>query len=393
MANRGPPASYMDLGPRGTWCLLAPLLKQRYQNQIQDLTTYLGTTKTIGIFERLARIDVPESPLFSALEAVESAPNTKLSALESLPIELLEEIMRDSVLSRQDLVNLGVCSKFLWPRLLNYVREDMRGSSASWSNTPLVCPFLYLRNLPPAMKELLPEVVVQQEAFDRRPPATSSTLDPDPTYLWVKQAFENFERVEEIDARRRWWIEALSFALISQNTPLRIFQALQSALEDALRFKAPSPGEKWVLRNLTTHKYVRFEVADSNDGAGAVITYVETAPWLTLDAALLLCIFWHRRKELVADGGALLLDDIVQHRLFTEGAWAAHCFDVVRCSEPLPADTWKDATEVVVCVARIWRLVFVRSDHESLRKLHAENRSLKVCIGEFLIARMHCPWN
>ena len=146
----------------------------------------------------------------------------------------------------------------------------------------IVYPFLYLRDFSAAMKELSPEVVAQQNAFDRRPRASSSTSDPDPAYLWVKQAFKNFESVEEIYVRRRRWLEAMSFALISQNTPLRIFQALQSALDDALRFKAPSPGEKWALRNLTTHEYVRLEVADSNEGAGAgaggVFTYVETAP-------------------------------------------------------------------------------------------------------------------
>jgi len=99
----------MDLGPPGTCCVLAPLLQQRHQTNITDFTDYLGKIKTIGIFERLALLDVSEAPLFGALEVVGSAPTTKLSALESLPNELLEIIMYDTALSRQDIANLGVC--------------------------------------------------------------------------------------------------------------------------------------------------------------------------------------------------------------------------------------------------------------------------------------------
>jgi len=68
------------------------------------------------------------------------------------------------------------------------------------------------------------------------------------------------------------------------------------------------------------------------------------------------------------------------------GAWAAHCFDVVRCLKPLPANTWNDATEIVVSVARVYRLDFVRSVPESLRKLHAENPDGEYRVREYMIA-------
>ena len=350
---------------RATWCLLAPLLEQKYQNHIENMTEYLDSVDTFGIFERLAHLGVPECrrPPLGATEGLGGARTTNLSALESLPNELLDAIMDDdTTLSLQDIVNLGVCSKRLWIRLLHHVREDMRKSNASWSNTPLICPFLYLRDFPPAMNKLFPDVKAQQDAFDGHPWSSPSRHEQEPTYLWVKRAFETFESVEQIDDRRRHWLRAISSPLITRTTPLWTFQMLKSGLEDALRLNAPLPGEKWVLRNLTANEYVRLEVADGTDVATdteaadstdrAIVAYVETAaPWLNLDVALLLRIFWYREGARTQPGTTTARYAVRMSNIFKRGAWAGHCFDVVRCSELLP-DTWKDSTDSVVSQAR-----------------------------------------
>ena len=342
------PPSYVK--PGGTWCVLAPLLEQRHQNHIHNMGDYLRTDNTFGIFERLARLGEPESSSqLSSIDDVASAGTIKLSLIEALPSELLGHIMGD--LSPEDIVSFAVCSKRLLSKLPHQVQQDIRNSVA-WSNTPLICPFLYACNFPPAMDELFPEVKAQQDAFNCRD--IKRPMDPDPIHVWVKLAFETFEGIEDIGSRRKRWLEAIASPSITQGIPHRILLMLKSAVEDHLRLKSPQPGEKWALRNLTTNEYFRLEIAHCTT-AERIIAHVETAaPWLTLDAALLFHIYWSGGLPL--EGKATIASTPPRSDRFKRGAWAGHCFDVVRCSEPLLAEAWKDVTESVVKLGKDYEI-------------------------------------
>ena len=327
-------SSFLDIP--GSWCVLAPLLEQKEQTQTKDINHYLYTVESFGVFNKLASLRIPESRYsqLSVLKHLGSANINKPSVLESLPNELFDQILCDTTLGPQDIVNFGVCSKRIWARVLHHIQNTT--PIAPWANTPLICPSSRISDFPPAMYEFFPQVKVQQDAFDRD--TTGQAFFP-PVSRWVERAFETFANVQDANIQRQCWLEAISSPLITYSMPPQVHLALRSTLEDALRLEVPLPREKWALRNLTTNEYVRLEVVHAKD----IIAYVETAtPWLPLDIALLIQIIWY------SPGTVNSPRFIPSLGAYKRGVWAAHRFDVVRIVEVNPEGAWKDATESVV---------------------------------------------
>ena len=352
-----------------SWRMLAPVLRQKSPQRMETMRNYLTTKPCIETFTALdmflrlsslgkTQIDGDFLDLHGCL------PNTELAApsspLESLPREILDQILLDGDLTPQDIVNLGVCSSKFWPCVLESVRSRFISAVGQWSNTPLICPFSSTQHFPTAINQFLPDLKASQDYFM----ASFSDFPLDsPVRVWVRRAFRSFTNaVDQIYERQRWLnaiesIQALECQLAVSVMPSGSRKALRSMLEKATRINLPLAGEMWVLRNLTKKEYIRFEVLESTEHE--ISAAVEDAPWLALDAAFFLLTSWCCASN--GPDECWPLDKSVSSDYQKRGAWAANCFDIVRMSEQECAiGKWTDVTNDF----RIW--VMENSDLHSL---------------------------
>jgi len=122
---------------------------------------------------------------------------------------------------------------------------------------------------------------------------------------------------------------------------MRILPALRFALEDALRFEIPVPGEKSTLRNLTTRVANTFALKlqivrlSSLTSKTPLLGFLWTLHFLCGSSGL----------TQIYQAAIYPYNHQISNRL---GVWTAHRFDVVHFAEVVPADTRKDVPDTAV---------------------------------------------
>ena len=131
---------------------------------------------------------------------------------------------------------------------------------------------------------------------------------------------------------------------------------------------AQSAGEQWVLRNLSTHEFVRCRPPAADKAAH--VDHAD-AEWIRVDDVLLMHIYWTKlddwRHEQIANQGL---------EAWERGAWAGHSFEIVA----LPwgqkiavlgeeeEEDWRDITVEMVERAHRFRAALRRWGEEATKR-------------------------
>lgn len=335
------------------WNLLAPSLKQRQQlfsaggRSNSGMMKFMSSAKSaplINAFYKLARPNSTPSGSADTISKPSERPfhsciisdNISLSHLEALPAEILAIVINTDSLSRDDVLRLGSSSQTLWSHVERHVREDCRKTAAPWAGTPLIATGDWLRDLPQALYDILPEIQEDDRRWRQEVRVHSMRIFMPrgrcPARRWNSNATWGgscYEDVERRSVREEWLVAG-------ENLP----GPLMSRLEKAVTVLCPRTGEKWFLRNISSSEFVRLEIEEV--GESGVRALVEGSVSLSLDEALLLKILWTRPMDTYER------EDLKRH--FTRGEWAGHSFDVVPNGGSM-TQGWRDVTPAVISLA------------------------------------------
>ncbi|CAJ2502407.1 Uu.00g098010.m01.CDS01 [Anthostomella pinea] len=338
------------------WHILLPLLHRRQAlvalnkgpfHRHGTPKDYVESDLGFDAFNKLAPFDneVTSAKASAALNTVTvRSPSTfKLSPLESLPAELLANILADSELGPYDVLALGVCSSTLWSHVLFHVQQVRHRTAVPFANTPFLCSGTWLTELPPALYELFPRETSVEKVYRLR---TRRWFGPCPARRWNWGAVSSYGAVQADDPRSVWMTAFEALAV--DNLDVFCQYGLRRSLE-ALFEPADIRQEKdWVLRDLTAKESVRLELAGSA-GSQGVKVHVEKVPSLSLDNALMLRIC---RGGAAGPGWS---GESQKYRDLVSGKWAGHCFDVVqRDDESLESAGYEDVTEQIAKEGSAW---------------------------------------
>ena len=286
------------------------------------------------------------------ISVVTAAPPTYL---ESLPAELMDQILSDNALSPQDIINLSVCSTRFWPCVLRMVSSRFVSAASQWSNTPLICACSHVQSFPAVMNRLFPNLETEEKAYRESP---SRVQLENPAADWIQQAFQSFTVALDPVSERQRWLDAVDSLCVSDIwpadgvAPVKTCAALRSMLDQATRVEFPLAGERWVLRNFTKMKYIRIDVLEGRENS--VIATIAGYPSLGLDVAFLFLASWLCVSP-GPDGCSLMIHN-TDPRHTKLCAWAGDCFDIARLSvQERAIEAWADATDDVGNWLSNWR--------------------------------------
>ncbi|KAJ4355604.1 uncharacterized protein N0V89_003624 [Didymosphaeria variabile] len=329
------------------WHLLAPSRHQRLSlGPRKTPEAFLrgaaiqGDT-TLGLFDKLAWPYAALSQTTSKVSVL--GENVSLSPIERLPTELLAMIMDDQELQTTDVINIGLCSRYLWSHTMLHVRRNVRESPPAWARQPLLCSGTWLTELPPAIYERYPEEQKRQEVYQKR---VGRWYGPCPARVWNWNAVSvDDELNKHIDRSiRQTWFDALKTCVDSSDISGAMLESLWEDMLEVFAL-AEDDSSQLILRNLDTREYFRLSVRSSIDRHMLTIL-VMGSEWLTLDKALLSKICWGTPVRNARPGD-------MEWKL-NHGVWAGHTFDVIS-DDTINIDGWKDVTRTIVEDNQIWR--------------------------------------
>ena len=279
-----------------------------------------------------------------------------LSRLESLPAELLATILQQSSLEKNDILAVGLTSRWLWLHVLHHVGNVCRRMMAPLAGVEIACIG--------GLVEDFPKSFAEDDLFKLsiRPDAGIYRCEP------RKITATAFRRYEEIDKppEEEWYTTFEALNPSAAGIPVSVAKSMAVELTSrCCGIWGSDPDALWVLRNLTSKEFVRCRPGDlykvshkpfhrygmSPMPLKIIRGYVDhpgTCSRISLDAVLMLRICWTRLSPWEEARGLG----------FYRGVWAGHCFDIVPFEEaatvPL-VDGWKDSTDEVVKQARTVR--------------------------------------
>lgn len=324
------------------WTLLAPLHCQLHHlHDIDYRNTLLGSLiggHRFNVFSLLHRPEsLPQLKWEAALTSLERHGSATYSTIECLPSEILTMIFQELADSINDVVSLGLCSLNLWQHLLRCV--PAKPTSGRFANTPIISTGTYLTSLPDTMYRLLPDVQEEQKECDDLREQGRHWYGPAPVRSWNWQAYSSFEDLSQT-AAKNIWLDAFD-AAEKDGMATRHVDTLRQSLGLVSGEMSQSSDCEWLLRNLTTKEYVKLGAETSSRNQMNVPDLnVTSAPWLTVDAALIL-----QTRCTWEDGYG---SDLEGH-----GPWAGHEFDIVRDDNSAAKRfEWTDATDKVISEAK-----------------------------------------
>lgn len=344
-----PGTDQTERGGMQRWNLLAPSIKQSQKlftasgrsnsGMMEFMSSSSKSAPLIDAFNRLAR---PNAAAISTAHssAKKTSPahpgtapqRTSLSPLEALPAEILAIVLNHDTFSQSDILSLGSCSQTLWAHVWRHVREDCRKNAAPWAGTPLIAVGDWLRDLPQAIYDVFPDLHEADRRWKTGGPVGGIGFGRGkcPARRWNSNLTWGSHTHEDLKRKhpREEWTSA------GKLLPKILMPSLEKAV------LSPRVGEKWVLRNLSSTEFVRFEIKEGGEtGARAIIDGTIETMSLSLDQALLLKILWTQPSNFRG----------LEHE-FTRGEWAGHSFDVVLDSGDV-IKGWKDVTLAVESLA------------------------------------------
>lgn len=351
------------------WAILAPTLQQIIR--LPDLAWPEGSDPAIGgwwsrhrktdpfafcynnlSFMALQRLlgpislDKSTNPSLWNRALLARRPSAVPSTLERLPAELIRSIF--SYLDPADVVISGLCSQRLWNHAIGFIRETCRHAGiAPWAGTPLLCVGTYLTELPPALKEVEQQVFTDEEAWKREVVTGRGLPAPRrgrrPARQWATRADSTYaDAGGDLEGR---YLRVFDDARVdSSGVSNEFLMSMKECVRQTAAMEVED-GDELFLRDITTNEFVQMNlVIDSADEKKHTAT-VAGAPWLTLDVLLMLKMSWTKRHT---------YDRSPVKDAMRQGAWAGHCFDVVKFC-PGTKDRWLDITDECVSMAESWR--------------------------------------
>lgn len=262
-------------------------------------------------------------------------PNLSLSLLERLPAEILALIVGAENLDQKDIVNLGLSSRTLWQHVLLHIRLDYVRDSGSLIGTEIACVCDVRTHLPQAFRRdtyQLIDKIIRRRMRQREltPLFSNKELDRNPL---------NYRLYRAGSTALEDWLQMLNEACEQESgdgcdgrQPQWNTGRLAAEMKDACAvppFVNPTDSRCWILRNQTTHEYVRCRPIPPGKGetSGSQIhraSYIDhpSSNVVTIQEALL----W-RIQCSDASAGLYGLNHLGKY--FGGGTWAGHCFDIV----------------------------------------------------------------
>lgn len=307
-----------------------------------------------------------------------------LSNLELLPAELVQHVIDQDCLDEIDVISLGLASPVLWQHMLSYIALDSRRSVGQWAGQELIITGTHLTDLPaPLMADKIAEKSVGDEVFDG----------------WGQMCYARqfnwaalYEYDEAVPSPSSKWVERVGEheVVISRFRGINKLMTEQQKkdIDDATTC-LPTSSSEWVLKNLTTHEYIRCrpffrhgppkstyaatKAPQAPSGSwGFTQAHVERkrkempttralnrqrgfvnhpdAPWMRIDELLLTKICWGDEKSLFGRQERFHPERIGQ------GDWAGHRFEITPCDADFQAELdeqplkggWRDVTSECV---------------------------------------------
>ena len=335
------------------WNILVPQRREYYTpTELAPADSWYLSGRTISFWAKLARPAYAcRSP--SNASRTTATGETRLSTLESLPVEVLAMILDDSALSKQDIIALGLSSKHLWQQTLLHIRHSRRTQAPRWAGMELACVGSYLRSLPKAFEDYAHMFNFKVRYDTLSSDITASNFCSD----WYWTTLREFAQPPSQTAELQW-MEALK----AESEKIR--KLSPSYERDIVSiFAEPSfddPKLTWVLRNMTTREYFTCGCVSGTRTAppegykGPPVEFLNPEDSLSSNA----------RQGYVVSNGHLLptlpIEEVLLERIqwggFSPGtapkrsSWAGHAFDIVALgSSDFPdADGWQDITTDVV---------------------------------------------
>ncbi|KAH9823737.1 hypothetical protein Tdes44962_MAKER04481 [Teratosphaeria destructans] len=322
------------------WYVVSPANQQSHalfdgSRYIEDVKEFLQGGESWDAFRKLAKPSTIARNTVP-LEAI-MPQTTQLSPIEGMPAEIMSMILEDPALTREDRIAFGISSKTLWTHLLSHAQQDARRSLALWADTPLICTGTWLEDLPETIYTAYPNVRAREQEYLKKSRRSRAWYGPCPSRGW------NYRHIRGGDDTRpscqETWLAAYE-AVASETVPESYRPRLQETLAAASAGPAFWTQRDWILRNKTTKQFFRVEVDQPQNGQEPCV-HVRSAPWLSLDRALLLRVCWG-----VADWESRCSRTQERNLKLARGEWAGHCFDVV---EDLSFDVgqWRDVTKEI----------------------------------------------
>jgi hypothetical protein len=273
-----------------------------------------------------------------------------LSHLESLPSELISQIVGDEGLSMEDVMSLGLASDLLWIHVLTHIQR-----SAGVTDFPpilagqsIACIGTYVEDLPePFMHDHFMQLSIGFQPYGS--PSTCLARQMNwgclATYLPLATCGPEDE-----------WIRL--FRAASDDNPIQLNAVMEQELRCcSSRLRNIGWNSKWVLRNLTTKEYVcivpMLESPNHPNGSPALHQMGFVDPDYTmgsiirLEDVLLMMFCWTRKFDARP---YLCSEYVLLERM--RGIWAGHAFDVVCMKDFYGAYEWTNATAGIVKLAR-----------------------------------------
>ena len=310
---------------------------------------YLFSGKSWDSWSRLARPIVPRHALSSRetplpWSRLMTNRKTELAPLERMPAELLSLIVGSDALEKEDIISLGLSSSTLWQHAVRHVQHACYNAAASWANTPIACTGTYLTDLPPEFAKDYPE-----------PPKPNLSTTGRYGYLdrmcWARKfnwaARSGYRQVHSPGSESQGWTTTLRKHLATMKVSALIMYQMEQDIAYEQLFASANP-HSWVLRNLTTHEFVRCQAPSA--GELAHVDYPDSE-WIRVDDVLIMRICW-------SIGDRRVLYKISPLEVSRRGPWAGHSFEIVALQQKemeLMVDgeeSWKDVTVKIVKEAR-----------------------------------------
>jgi hypothetical protein len=295
-----------------------------------------------GAWTKLAKatfptIDASGSAHANAIELSLAVLYEPRTTIEVLPVELLALVLEDNVLTREDVLSLGLAFRNLWPHVLHHIATDCRKHGAPLAGVEIAVTGTYLTDLPPSFDN--PDFAVPIKPSRIRKYGINR-MKPARLFNWtVWSEWEGFDK--EVGAAWMYAWEGPSSAKVKKSQAEKRLMLTQMMSVCSPNYGGSSD-QIWVLRNLTTKEYVRCRPGRTMPVEHGYVDHVDV-PDLKIDDALLMRIAWSRKSMSPTDVG--VLDELVR------GPWAGHCFDIIPLESAVHTEDswndWKDATNEI----------------------------------------------
>lgn len=290
---------------------------------------------------------------------------TSSVGLSTLPAELIGMICDE--LCMDDLLRLALVARNFWNLAWPYMEKELMGFMAPWAGHRIICMGdVHTADNPPGMlsegeeKELASGLTLDEVGgcyftgcdgprFEDHDTSLSGIVEY--RYDYLDYLDEDFRSVPEYRGIRN----------IALNQMHEFPESMRSRVLEFSRHRPIEDyypvGKKWVLRNLTTHEFIRSEVVAGNSEHSG--PYIDG---LGFEHIIMLRIFWASSPNPESDSELSSDPKLskINNRDVTRGIWAGHRLEITTSDRHARSRswgvTWIDISEEAIeDIIQLWR--------------------------------------